>query len=301
MENVIEVNNFTKRFGDLTAVDDLSFNLEKGSTMAFLGANGSGKTTTFRCLLDIYKPTKGSLLINGQPYRKQIKDQIGYLPEERGLYTKVKVIDLLSYILELKGLKGKKAKTMIEEYLDSVDLSEHSHKQISQLSSGMQQKVQLGMVLIHQPPLLILDEPFKGLDPMNRQFFIDKFRDLKENGSTMIYSTHIIDEAERLADKLLIIKEGKKAAEGSIGDVRKSFGSDHIFVEYEGELIQTGSMSKIVYENNGRNAEIIPKKNVAPGKILEEILSTKEVSITKYSTDAPSLNQVFIKINGQEK
>ena len=171
----IEIENFSKSFGNLLAVDNLSFKVNDGEVFAFLGANGSGKTTTIRCLLKIYQKDKGKLTINNEEFSEKLNNKIGYLPEERGLYKGVSVYEILEYTAKLRGLSSDIARKKTNEYLEYVGMIEHKNKKVSQLSSGMQQKVQLGTALIHNPEILILDEPFKGLDPVNRQLFIDIF------------------------------------------------------------------------------------------------------------------------------
>lgn len=290
----IKVENFSKAFGEVKAVQDLSFDVSDGEVFAFLGTNGSGKTTTIRCLLKIYDPDSGRLLINGEEYSEELNKVIGYLPEERGLYRDVSVIDILTYTARLRGIEANEALKRSLEYLDYVGLIMHKDKQISQLSSGMQQKVQLGTALIHNPEILILDEPFKGLDPVNRQLFVDILSERGRNGVTVLYSTHAIDEAQKLAQRLLIIKDGHRLEYGTVNEVRARHGSKNVYVEFNGS--EPKSNTKL-YDLDISNhlAEITPKENVTPDMILKELIN-QNIDIVEYKLDYPSLNQVFIDI-----
>lgn len=290
----IHVENFSKSFGSLKAVDNLSFDVNDGEVFAFLGANGSGKTTTIRCLLKIYQKDLGTLLINNEEYSEKFNSVIGYLPEERGLYKDTTVSDVLEYTARLRGLSSSDARKRSDEYLDYVGLGEHKKKKISQLSSGMQQKVQLGTALIHSPEILILDEPFKGLDPVNRQMFIDIFTQKAKEGATLLYSTHVIDEAQKMADSLVIIKDGKRLEYGKVNDVRKKYGSDNLIIEFDGKVPEkeTNLYTSII---TNKTIELIPKKNVTTNDIVSSLLKSG-TKIIKLEVDYPSLNQIFIDL-----
>lgn len=290
----ISVKNFSKTFGDIKAVRNLSFEVSDGEVFAFLGTNGSGKTTTMRCLLKIYQADEGKLLINGKEYSEVLNNIIGYLPEERGLYRDVSVIDILTYTARLRGMSSNEAMKRSLEYLEMVDLISHKDKQVSQLSSGMQQKIQLGTALIHNPEILILDEPFKGLDPVNRQLFVDILSERGKKGTTILYSTHVIDEAQKLADRLLIIKDGTKLEYGSVNEVRARYGSKNIYIEFASWAPEeTNDLYTAVITN--KTAEIVPKKDVTEDDILKNLLE-QGVKIVSFNLDYPSLNQVFIDI-----
>ena len=291
----IAVKNFSKSFGNLLAVDNLSFDIRDGEVFAFLGTNGSGKTTTIRCLLKIYQADEGRLNINGNEYSEELNRVIGYLPEERGLYRDVSVIDILTYTTRLRGIESNEALKKSLEYLDKVDLMEHKDKEISQLSSGMQQKIQLGTVLIHSPEILILDEPFKGLDPVNRQFFVDVLKERGKSGTTILYSTHVIDEAQKLADRLLIIKDGRRLEYGTVNEVRSRNGSKNIFLEYDGKSPKENENLYQLILSNSRYAEIMPKNKVSKEDILNDLLQ-QEINIISFNLDYPSLNQVFVDL-----
>lgn len=225
-DTIITVQNFSKKFGQTTVISDLSFEVMRGEVFAFLGANGSGKTTTIRTLLGIYEADQGELLINGKKYSQEQSSLLGYLPEERGLYTSSRVLEVLIYFGQLKGLDVKEAKKRALDFLEQVGLLDKQNLHISKLSSGQQQKIQLGITIINRPELLILDEPTKGLDPVNRALFMDILLGLNKQGSTIIFSTHQMDEAERIADRLVMIKKGKRALYGDINEVKSSYGNN---------------------------------------------------------------------------
>lgn len=238
---IVSVSNFNLKLGGKSIVTDLSFDVMPGEVFAFLGANGSGKTSTVRALLDIYQPTSGTLLVDDQRYSAEMSHLVGYLPEERGLYVRSKVIDVMMYFGELKGMTRSDAREFSLNYLERVGLADKASLKVKKLSGGQQQKIQLGVAIMNNPKLLILDEPTKGLDPVNRKLLLDIVEQLRVTGTAVIYITHLMEEVERLADSVLIIKDGKKEAYGKKQDLKKQFGKktvEEIFVEiYEGEAI----------------------------------------------------------------
>lgn len=223
-------------FADKTVIKDLSFEVKRGETFGLLGSNGCGKTTTIRALLGLYEPTAGELLIDGKKFTPGHGVRVGYLPEERGLYKKENVIDVMTYFGRLKGLKNPKEWSL--KYLERVDLLDHAKTKISKLSQGQQQKVQLGITIMNDPELLILDEPTKGFDPVNRKLLMEIIEELHQKGSTIILITHYMDEVQKLCDRILLLKDGVAKAYGTVTDVRKKFrfkSLDEIFVEVYGE------------------------------------------------------------------
>lgn len=294
----IHIDNFSKSFGKLKAVDNLSFDVNEGEVFAFLGTNGSGKTTTIRCLLKIYRPDSGTLLINNSEYNEKLNNIIGYLPEERGLYKDTKALDVLVYTARLRGLSPSISMKRSLKYLEEVGLIEHKDKKVSQLSSGMQQKIQLGTTLIHNPEILILDEPFKGLDPVNRQLFIDIFLERAKKGTTILYSTHVIDDAQKMADRLLIINNGKRIEYGTTKEVRERHGSNNLFISFGGKKPKkdTEIYTSVVTNNT---AEIIPKEKHSTNEIIESLIQNK-TQILELKIDYPSLNNIFIDITKKD-
>ena len=235
-EKIIEVKNFKISFAGKTVIKDLSFDVERGEIFGLLGSNGSGKTTTIRTLLGLYFADKGTLTINGKKFEPSDDVRIGYLPEERGLYKKETVFDVMMYFARLKNLK--EPKEWIMKYLKRVGLEDFAKTKINKLSQGMQQKVQLGITVMNDPELLILDEPTKGFDPVNRRLLMDIIEEQHQKGCTIIMITHYMDEVERLCDHILLLKDGVARASGTVKDVRKKFDNktlDQIFVDIYGE------------------------------------------------------------------
>lgn len=236
MKNIVEVKNFKMSFGGKVVIKDLSFEIGKGEVLGLLGANGSGKTTTIRALLGLYAPESGELLIDGKKYDPEdTKVVVGYLPEERGLYKKENVIDTMVYFGELKGVKNPQEWSL--NYLKRVGLDDKANEKIEKLSGGQQQKVQLGITIMGNPKLLILDEPTKGFDPMNRRLLMEIIEEYHKKGASIIMITHYMDEVEKTCDKVLLLKDGVARAYGSVADVKKEFGGkslDQIFVDVYG-------------------------------------------------------------------
>ena len=238
-KKMVEIRHFKMSFGDKTVIKDLSFDVFRGEVFGFLGSNGSGKTTTLRALLGLYQPTAGDLLINGKPYSVESQIRLGYLPEERGLYKKEKVLDVMLYFGQLKGLSRKEAKDFSLKFLERVNLSDKANAQLDKLSGGQQQKIQLGVTIMGDPELLIMDEPAKGFDPVNRRLLMNIIEEQRKAGATIIYVTHQMEEVERLCDRLILLKDGQAAAYGTLEEVKSQFGGasmDDIFVQvYGGE------------------------------------------------------------------
>lgn len=222
------------KFGKTSVIDDLSFEVKRGETFGFLGSNGSGKTTTIRSLLGIYQPTGGKLLVNGTPYSVSGDVKLGYLPEERGLYKKESVIDTMIYFGQLKGLSRSEARSKSLAFLERVGLADKAKTRLDKLSGGQQQKVQLGITIINDPELIILDEPTKGFDPVNRRLLMEIIEEHQAKGATVVMITHQMDEVERLCDRVLLLKDGVAHAYGTVDEVRAQFGGqslDDIFIQ----------------------------------------------------------------------
>ena len=236
---IVEIRSFRMAFGDKTVIKDLSFEVRRGEVFGFLGSNGSDKTTTLRALLGLYEPTAGELLVNGAPYRVDGGVALGYLPEERGLYKKEKVLDVMMYFGQLKGLTKRQARDVSLAFLERVDLADKVSTRLDKLSGGQQQKIQLGVTIMGDPELLILDEPTKGFDPVNRRLLMNIIEERRAAGATIIFVTHQMEEVERLCDRLILLKDGQAAAYGTLAEVKKQFGGasmDDIFVTvYGGE------------------------------------------------------------------
>lgn len=293
--NIIEIKNVTKRFNGVTAVDNLSFIAESGKIYGFLGPNGAGKTTTIRMIMGIIKPDSGEIKVFGDKISEQNKGQIGYIPEERGLYKKYKVIGLLMYFARLKGMNYTEASKNIDIWLDKVNLKDRANNKIEELSKGMQQNIQLIVSLINDPNLVILDEPFVGLDPINARNMKDIILKLKESGKTIIFSTHQMNEAERLCDHILLINKGKKLIDSSISEVKKKYSKNFVTVEFKNKMPDLKGISiikNLYYEGNKVEIELI--KNADSNKLLELLLEKEDIK--KYEISESSLESIFVEV-----
>lgn len=234
---IISVDHFSMMFGKNKVIDDLSFEVNRGETFGLLGSNGSGKTTIIRALLGVYTPTSGTLKVNGEPFNVETGVKLGYLPEERGLYKKEKVIDVMEYFGKLKGMSYEEARDWSMDFLEKVSLADKAKTRIDKLSGGQQQKVQLGLTIMNDPEILILDEPTKGFDPVNRRLLMNIVEEHQAKGATVVFITHQMEEVERLCDRILLLKDGNAAAYGTVMEVKKKFKGkslDDIFVEIYG-------------------------------------------------------------------
>ena len=241
-ETIVEISHFGMDFSGKTVIKDLSFDVKRGEVFGFLGSNGSGKTTTIRALLGIYQPTSGSLTVNGVPFKVSSGIKLGYLPEERGLYKKESVIDVMVYFGQLKGMTKNESTRQALAYLERVKLSDKADVKVDKLSGGQQQKIQLGITIMDNPELLILDEPTKGFDPVNRRLLMDIIEEHQRAGATVIFVTHQMEEVERLCDRIILLKDGVARAYGTVAAVKAEFGGaslDDIFVKVYGDENET--------------------------------------------------------------
>ncbi len=296
-ETVVQVRDFSMRFGSRRVIDNLSFEIHRGETFGFLGSNGSGKTTTIRALLGIYRPTSGSLLVEGQEFNPAHDIRLGYLPEERGLYKKEPVIDVMIYFGRLKGLTHIDAKSWSLGYLERVDLADKATVRLDKLSSGQQQKVQLGVTIMNQPTLLILDEPTKGFDPINRRMLMDIIEEQRRAGSTVMMVTHQMDEVERLCGRILLLKDGRAEAYGTVDEIQDRYGGTTISVRYSGDLPDSKLYVVTVRERN--HAELKASDGVDESQILRFLIDAN-VRVSEFSTGKPSLDEIFLQIYGNE-
>lgn len=299
MTNIIEVKNFKMKFGKNEVIKDLSFEIKKGEVFGLLGSNGSGKTTTVRALLNMHQPAGGSLLINGQAYTPDNNFKVGYLPEERGLYKKEKVGDIMHYFASLKGMSKIDAKEFIDDFLKRVDLADKQRLRLDKLSSGQQQKIQLGITIMGKPDLLILDEPTKGFDPVTRRLLLEIIDNERQRGATIMMITHQMEEAEKLCDRVLLLKDGTAKAYGRIEDIKDEAGGDMIRLTFNGKLA-TNSKLFTVKNQTTSQAELIPKTNVSYEQILSFLLK-EGVKIRQYSIERPSLDDIFVNVYGMKK
>ncbi|MCF8226298.1 MAG: ATP-binding cassette domain-containing protein [Bacteroidales bacterium] len=296
--NIIELNNITKTFGSVVAVKDLSLTVPKGSIYGFIGPNGSGKTTTIRMIMKIFYPDSGEIKIHGNHRNGIVTDNIGYLPEDRGLYKKMKVNDILMFMGELGG--GSDLRTKIRYWLNKLDLATFSEKKVETLSKGMTQKLQFIATIINEPEIIILDEPFSGLDPVNAEILKDVILDLQKKGSTIIFSTHDMGMAEKMCDNIFMIYKGEKVLDGTLYEIQDRYGADTLVVQTEkGESALTGIRGISKINNYGKLQELKLEDRADPQKILAEIM--KNTAIKKFEITRPSLNDIFIRIAAPDR
>ena len=301
----IDIENVTKRFAEHTAVRDLTLRVPIGSVYGLLGPNGAGKTTTIRMILNIIAPDAGTIRIFGRPANDpKITERIGYLPEERGLYRKMQVRRVLKFLAELKGVKGKDAERRIDEWMERLSLKtpekDWGLSKIDELSRGMQQKVQFIGTLLHDPDLVILDEPFSGLDPINSQALKDTVVELKHRGKTVIFSTHLMDNAERICDSVCIIARGEKVLDGTVTGVKEEHGARNIALALDGNgmqgiasILRDQSLVKRADDSN-RFFEIEMAPGADPQVLLRRVIDSG-ASVQRFEMIQPSLHQIFLQ------
>jgi len=290
----LEVENLTKSFDSKKVLDNIFFSVKKDEVFGLLGPNGAGKTTMIRVILDILKPDAGEIKIFGKSFSEKIKERIGYLPEESGLYKKLKVFDCIKYFASLKGMENIDSK--IDYWLKKLNLQEYKNKNVQELSKGMQRQLQFIISTIHNPDILILDEPFYGLDPINKKLIKDTLLELKNKGMTIIMSTHQMDEVERMCDRILMINKGRKVLYGNLNEIKSKHGFS-IMVEYEGKLPKPEGIKKV--NDYGNYAELILEKNANTQTILKSL--AEKVELKKFEVKTPSLNEIFIEVVENEK
>ena len=293
--SVIEVRNFSMALGGKQIVDDLSFEVGRGETFGLLGSNGSGKTTTLRALLGIYTPTAGKLLVNGRTFDPAGNNSLGYLPEERGLYRKEKVIDVMTYFGQLKGMSRPAAALWSTGFLQRVGLGDHARFRLDKLSGGQQQKVQVGVTVMNNPEIIILDEPTKGFDPVNRRLLLDIVEDQRRGGATIVMITHQMEEVERLCDRVLLLKDGRAEAYGTVEDVREAYGGHMVRLQYSGALPPPDGWVVATQERNYAELKLLPGTD--DQAVLRTLLDAG-VAVHRFDATSASMEQVFLSIYG---
>ena len=290
---MLEVKNLRKTFGELVAVDDLSFTIEDGAILGFIGQNGSGKTTTFRLILDFLMQDSGSVLWNGKPLSSDEYNIIGYLPEERGLYPKDSIETQLRFFGQLRGKTRKEIDEKIDYWMEKFEVKGKRTDKVKTLSKGNQQKVQLIATLIHEPKLVILDEPFSGLDPVNAELLKTAVAELREQKVCVVFSDHNMLNVEKMVDKMIMVKEGKKILDGTVDAVRQSFGRTKVFIEApvsQEELAQLEGVKEVQVERNGTYE--LTLENEEAGKAVFDYV-TQSGYIQMFSQQPPSLEEIF--------
>jgi len=293
--NILSIHRVNKSFEAIHAVRDLSFDVEKGQTFGLLGPNGAGKTTTIRMVMQILLPDSGDIQIFGKKLEPALTDRIGYLPEERGLYRKMKVLDAVAFFGELKGMPRTRALEESRRWLKKLDLTEWTDRKLEELSKGMQQKVQFICTVLHGPELLVLDEPFSGLDPVNVNMLKDVMLELKQDGATIIFSTHQMEQVERLCDAICLIHRGENVLSGSLSAVKGKFGKNRIQMRYDGAATFLKDRNLVSgFDDYGKYVEIRPAANATPQEILKR--AVRDVNVTHFEIAEPSLNEIFIQL-----
>ena len=297
----LRVNGVSKRFGDFTAVEDLTFEVRAGRVFGFLGPNGAGKTTTIRMVVGITAPDEGSIELFGQKISTDLQDRIGYLPEERGLYKKMKIADQLRYFSALKGMSASAAENKIVFWLDRMGLGEWKKNKTTDLSKGMQQKIQFISTVMHDPDLLILDEPFSGLDPINVEFLMDVISEFKTRDKTIIFSTHLMETAERLCNDILLINRAHKVVSGSLRQVKEGYGKNLIALRATGAESVINDPNVVSKQVVHADEVILHLTNGIDSQELLQRLIESGATISKFEKVEASLNDIFIdKMRGAE-
>jgi len=295
VRSAVTLNKVIKSFDTVRAVDNLSLEIPQGEIFGLIGPNGAGKTTTIRMLLGILMPDSGTIEILGKSSCREVANQVGFLPEERGLFKRMVIIDIIRFFAELKGIPPRKATPLEEIWLERFELKPWRDKKVEELSKGMQQKVQFITTILHEPRLIFLDEPFSGLDPVNTNLIKDVMLDLVKNGTTIIFSTHLMEQAEKLCDALCLIDKGRSVLQGRLAEVKGRFGRNRCRLSYDGEarfLKDTALVSR--YDDYGQYVEIQPAEGVQPQAILAQAVS--QVTVRSFNITEPSLNEIFITV-----
>ena len=297
---MIELRSVSRSFGRVTAVDGISFATREGEIFGLLGPNGAGKSTTIKMIMNILRPDAGEILFNGSRIRESDKDRIGYLPEERGLYRKVKISEMLLYLASLKNAHRPAAEKRLDEWLARFDLLEWKHRTPDTLSKGMAQKVQFIAAVLHDPEFVFLDEPFSGLDPVSTDVLREAVLELAGRGTTVLFSTHNMEVAERICSRLLVIDHGRELISGSLADIKSRFGHNTVVVEFDG-TIDFGSLSRMVHRTARfpRWVELELIEGASHQELLRVLLG--QVSVRRFEVVSPSLHRIFVDLVGAKQ
>ena len=295
----LKIKNVSKHFGDNVAVDDLNIEIPEGEIFGLLGGNGAGKTTTFRIILGLLTATEGNVLYNGKKINYNVTDKIGYLPEERGLHPKLKVREQIQYLGKLKGLSGREVDKQLDYWLEKFEVPENKNKKIEKLSKGNQQKIQVIASIIHNPSLIILDEPFSGLDPINVEILKRSVIEMKEKGATIIFSTHRMEHVEELCENVCILNKGRSVVAGNIDQIKSDFGQKEIVIEGDNDLSHIENMPGILSFKQVRKRITIKIEDESFAKpIFNEVI--KQGYVKRFEVKEPSMNDIFIAKVGEK-
>ena len=289
---IVEASHISKRFGSIRAVDDLSFDVQQGEIFALLGPNGAGKTTTIRIILDIFKPEHGWVAVLGGPMTEAKKERIGYMPEERGLYQDIPLERALLYLASLKGINPREARQRADELLTRFDLAEHQKKKVKELSKGMQQKAQIIATILHKPELIIIDEPFSGLDPVNTQMVKSLLDELRQEGATIIMSTHQMHQVEEMCDRILLINNGRGVLYGKLEDIRKQFSGHAVLLHTQQALPSIPGVERVEPQNSFQRLSLAAETK--PQEVLSWLIA-QGILVEHFEIAMPTLDEIFIK------
>ncbi len=294
---MLELEHVSKSFDTVRAVDDISLAIKAGEIFGLIGPNGAGKTTTIRMIAGILQPDSGSIRFNGKPIDESMKNRMGYLPEERGLYKKYKLMDTIVYFGSLKGMTVDQVKEKARPWLERFGLAGYANRKLEELSKGNQQKVQFLISTLHDPDLLILDELFAGLDPLNQEMMNEWLHDMKRGGKVILFSTHVMEQAENICDRLCMINKGRIVLEGSPTDIRRQYTQDKVRIEFRGDGSFLGSLPGV---RNSVCTDSAVELELEPGADLNAILAraVQEIEISRFERVVPSLHQIFIDVVG---
>ena len=291
--HTVEISHVAKSFGTTQAVVDVSFDVERGEIFGLLGPNGAGKTTTIRMMLDIFRPDRGTVSILGGPMDEEKKDRIGYMPEERGLYQELPLERCLLYLASLKDLPAAEARERLAGYLERFDLAAHKGKKVKELSKGMQQKAQIINTLLHQPELVVIDEPFTALDPINTQLVKDVMGELRERGTTILMSTHQMHQVEELCDRILLIDEGRDVLYGKLDEIRRRYSGHAVLVSAAGELPTLAGVEEVTSHNGALKLALA--EDTLPQDVLGALVA-QGVVVERFEIAVPTLDEIFIRV-----
>ena len=295
--DALVLESVCKRFGDFVAVDRFDLRVPRGCVLGFLGPNGAGKTTTIRMVMDITRPDSGTVEILGRPHATEVKDRVGYLPEERGLYRKMTVHETLRYFGRLKGLSYRQLESLIDSGLERVGLQDWKKKKVEALSKGMSQKLQFVATILHAPELVILDEPFSGLDPINAEMLKRLMADLRAAGTTVVFSTHQMETAEQLCDRIVLINRGKRVIEGTLAEIKRQFATRMLVLDGAGDFHRLRSVPGISsLHTTDAHARIELATDADPDDILRAALDF--IRPTRFELQTPNLQEIFVRLVG---
>jgi ABC-2 type transport system ATP-binding protein len=296
--HAVEVRDVYKSYATVQAVDDLSFTVDEGEIFGLLGPNGAGKTTTIRMMLDIIKPSAGEIGVLGGPMNENKKSRIGYLPEERGLYDDMTVLDTLLFLGQLKGLSSATARKRAETYLREVELWEARDRKIEALSQGMNQKAQFVAGTMHEPDLLIIDEPFSGLDPVNTRIIKNLLLHMRDQGTAIIMSTHQMQRVEEMCERILLIDHGRRVLYGPLEEIREQFAANAVEVDLDGELDEVDGVRRLSPRNGGYRMTL--EEGVQPEELLQTLVGMPGVTVQRFERVQRSLDDIFVQVVGRE-